>query len=369
MFSFLSELTVHSANSPEHVHFASLTNSMELSGSIDDKIPCCLYEDSGFGSTARCETSQFEIQNSELRSKMTPSDALDLRTNNDRTEKSLRTARSIRQANRSCIYEEIHSTDVTHSNLDKPVMSTCTTKTESVTNDLPMDYSNRFISTTTTPTSNTDQMTGVSGSSIEFLAAFCAAAMTRQTALPNLRPLRASSNHRTPDSPDNLHLKLNLPGTHLSDSPRLLENVFSGHTDPDWLQLRPVNETATTTMMMMMNQPSVIDMLNSRVPVCSSPVKFTDPSTTVTAVDENFGLDEDRSHADDLHTPPNSTRAKQSEDYLDQFMRVDQSQNVLWRQLAERFQRTLAPNQCGVCNKVLSCRSALTMHYRVHTGK
>ncbi|VDM05790.1 unnamed protein product [Schistocephalus solidus] len=60
-------------------------------------------------------------------------------------------------------------------------------------------------------------------------------------------------------------------------------------------------------------------------------------------------------------------RNRPSEDYLEKFMKVDQSQNVLWRQLAERFQRTLAPNQCGVCNKVLSCRSALTMHYRVHT--
>ncbi len=49
-------------------------------------------------------------------------------------------------------------------------------------------------------------------------------------------------------------------------------------------------------------------------------------------------------------------------------MKVDQSQNILWKQLADRYQRNLAPNQCGVCSKVLSCRSALTMHYRVHTG-
>ncbi|VDD74314.1 unnamed protein product [Mesocestoides corti] len=60
-------------------------------------------------------------------------------------------------------------------------------------------------------------------------------------------------------------------------------------------------------------------------------------------------------------------RSRPSEDYLEKFMKVDPSQNVLWRQLADRFQRSLAPNQCGVCNKVLSCRSALTMHYRVHT--
>ncbi|VDQ13894.1 unnamed protein product [Trichobilharzia regenti] len=61
--------------------------------------------------------------------------------------------------------------------------------------------------------------------------------------------------------------------------------------------------------------------------------------------------------------------SRPSEDYLEQFMKIDQTQNILWRQLADRFQRTLGPNQCGVCNKVLSCRSALTMHYRVHTGE
>ncbi|CAH8607567.1 unnamed protein product [Schistosoma rodhaini] len=66
-------------------------------------------------------------------------------------------------------------------------------------------------------------------------------------------------------------------------------------------------------------------------------------------------------------TTTTTTSSRPSEDYLEQFMKIDQSQNILWRQLADRFQRTLGPNQCGVCNKVLSCRSALTMHYRVHT--
>ncbi|EAA05901.5 AGAP009542-PA, partial [Anopheles gambiae str. PEST] len=31
--------------------------------------------------------------------------------------------------------------------------------------------------------------------------------------------------------------------------------------------------------------------------------------------------------------------------------------------------KTSEPNQCLVCKKVLSCRSALQMHYRVHTGE
>ncbi|TNN12072.1 Sal-like protein [Schistosoma japonicum] len=66
-------------------------------------------------------------------------------------------------------------------------------------------------------------------------------------------------------------------------------------------------------------------------------------------------------------TRTSASSSRPSEDYLEQFMKIDQSQNILWRQLADRFQRTLGPNQCGVCNKVLSCRSALTMHYRVHT--
>ncbi|KAL5963006.1 Sal-like protein 3 [Taenia solium] len=66
-------------------------------------------------------------------------------------------------------------------------------------------------------------------------------------------------------------------------------------------------------------------------------------------------------------SPASHLRSRPSEDYLEQFMRVDETQNILWRQLAERYQRNMVPNQCGVCHKVLSCRSALTMHYRVHT--
>ncbi|KAL3315782.1 hypothetical protein Ciccas_005576 [Cichlidogyrus casuarinus] len=77
--------------------------------------------------------------------------------------------------------------------------------------------------------------------------------------------------------------------------------------------------------------------------------------------DEDSQLNQSSGGANNVH------RARQSEDYLEQFMKVDPTQNVLWRQLADRFQRSLGPNQCGVCNKVLSCRSALTMHYRVHT--
>lgn len=68
-------------------------------------------------------------------------------------------------------------------------------------------------------------------------------------------------------------------------------------------------------------------------------------------------------------SPNTHLRSRPNEDYLEQFMRVDETQNVLWRQLAERFQRSTTANQCGVCRKVLSCRSALTMHYRVHTGR
>ncbi|VUZ55992.1 unnamed protein product, partial [Hymenolepis diminuta] len=66
-------------------------------------------------------------------------------------------------------------------------------------------------------------------------------------------------------------------------------------------------------------------------------------------------------------SPNTHLRSRPNEDYLEQFMRVDETQNIMWRQLAEKFQRSTTANQCGVCRKVLSCRSALTMHYRVHT--
>ncbi|VDO07009.1 unnamed protein product [Rodentolepis nana] len=70
---------------------------------------------------------------------------------------------------------------------------------------------------------------------------------------------------------------------------------------------------------------------------------------------------------DSTPSPNTHLRSRPNEDYLEQFMRVDETQNIMWRQLAEKFQRSTTANQCGVCRKVLSCRSALTMHYRVHT--
>ncbi|KAF5400370.1 hypothetical protein PHET_06054 [Paragonimus heterotremus] len=83
---------------------------------------------------------------------------------------------------------------------------------------------------------------------------------------------------------------------------------------------------------------------------------------------DDFETDDSSARSNNIRpNSPGGTRVRPSEDYLEQFMKVDPSQNILWRQLADRFQRTLAPNQCGVCNKILSCRSALTMHYRVHT--
>ncbi|KAF6767831.1 hypothetical protein AHF37_11998 [Paragonimus kellicotti] len=85
---------------------------------------------------------------------------------------------------------------------------------------------------------------------------------------------------------------------------------------------------------------------------------------------DDFETDDSSARSNNIRpNSPGGTRVRPSEDYLEQFMKVDPSQNILWRQLADRFQRTLAPNQCGVCNKILSCRSALTMHYRVHTGE
>ncbi|TPP62352.1 Homeotic protein spalt-major [Fasciola gigantica] len=328
--------SVHLVNSPERVHFGNLTSSTRIFGSTADKPSGRLQQDSGLGSPSRYDTSQFETQSSELRLSAIASDALDLRTHYERTQRTDRSSQPHRQiiTNGSCIDKDLSFTGSEQNNVNKSVI---TTGNLAVTNDLPMDYSNRFVRTTQTSTQNADHVPGVSGASIDFLAAFYAAAMTRQTPV-------AENPRSFPDT-------VSTPMHKLPDSPRLTESTCSHLIGPDWLQSRSLGT------MMAMNQ--------SFAPMSSSPVKFADPSN-MAAVDETFGTDEDRSHADDS-TPPNSARAKQSEDYLDQFMRVDQSQNVLWRQLAERFQRTLAPNQCGVCNKVLSCRSALTMHYRVHT--
>ena len=59
-------------------------------------------------------------------------------------------------------------------------------------------------------------------------------------------------------------------------------------------------------------------------------------------------------------------------DPLEQFMEVDDTRGetaYVEKLTARQASRQLDANQCAVCLRTLSCRSALLMHYRTHTGE
>ena len=57
---------------------------------------------------------------------------------------------------------------------------------------------------------------------------------------------------------------------------------------------------------------------------------------------------------------------------MDQFMEIQSSAEEAAKieALVKNMEGTLSdPNQCVMCQRVLSCKSALLMHYRTHTGE
>lgn len=60
----------------------------------------------------------------------------------------------------------------------------------------------------------------------------------------------------------------------------------------------------------------------------------------------------------------------QVEEPLEQYMEIQKSETTKLQQLVENIETKLTdPNQCAICHRILSCKSALQMHYRTHTGE
>lgn len=58
------------------------------------------------------------------------------------------------------------------------------------------------------------------------------------------------------------------------------------------------------------------------------------------------------------------------EDPMEQFMEIQKSETSKLEQLVKNIESKLTdPNQCAICHRILSCKSALLMHYRTHTGE
>ncbi|XP_013396129.1 LOW QUALITY PROTEIN: sal-like protein 1 [Lingula anatina] len=55
---------------------------------------------------------------------------------------------------------------------------------------------------------------------------------------------------------------------------------------------------------------------------------------------------------------------------MEEFMEITPSETSKLQRLVDSLDRKVTdPNQCAICNRVLSCKSALQMHYRIHTGE
>jgi len=110
--------------------------------------------------------------------------------------------------------------------------------------------------------------------------------------------------------------------------------------------------------------------LSMRFPPTSN---FRSPCCLPTAASSGTVDGETRFHSTspvDSHRPPLSYRA--AVDPLEQFMEVDDTRAetaYVEKLTARQSSRQLDANQCAVCLRTLSCRSALLMHYRTHTGE
>ena len=55
---------------------------------------------------------------------------------------------------------------------------------------------------------------------------------------------------------------------------------------------------------------------------------------------------------------------------LEKYMEISTPETSKLQQLVDNLENKLTdPNQCCICNRILSCKSALQMHYRTHTGE
>lgn len=67
--------------------------------------------------------------------------------------------------------------------------------------------------------------------------------------------------------------------------------------------------------------------------------------------------------------PSHLTRPDSRDSSWENFIEISSETSKLQELVDNIDNKTTEPNQCLVCKKVLSCRSALQMHYRVHTGE
>ncbi|KAF6031014.1 SALL1 [Bugula neritina] len=79
---------------------------------------------------------------------------------------------------------------------------------------------------------------------------------------------------------------------------------------------------------------------------------------------------EGSSSVSSLHPSYQSILNDLSNDSLEEYMEIAKPENTHLEQLVKNMDGTVTdPNQCLMCKRILSCKSALMMHYRTHTGE
>lgn len=108
--------------------------------------------------------------------------------------------------------------------------------------------------------------------------------------------------------------------------------------------------------------PTSLGFMPFGLPPSLPPIPTSGPPTTEASSGEN----RDPVFYQDLLPKPGST-----DNTWETLMEVQKaSETVKLQQLVDNIEHKLTdPNQCIICHRVLSCKSALQMHYRTHTGE
>ena len=113
---------------------------------------------------------------------------------------------------------------------------------------------------------------------------------------------------------------------------------------------------------------------NSTPPVASTVTTFSTATTPSVMIPGMFGafppppLPPFGMEVSPYYRP--SILPQKDDDSMEEFMEVSKSETSKLQQLVENIEQKLSdPNECAICHRILSCKSALQMHYRVHTGE